>query len=72
MFDIVQERNKLMLSREEVILVAKIDAEDGIISGRTRNFREVFLPQNPIIKLGDLIPVKITEIDRWILRGASL
>ena len=72
MFDIIQERNKLMLGREEIILISKMDTEDGTLSGRTRNFREVFLPKNDSIKIGDLIPVKITEIDRWVLRGATL
>ncbi len=72
MYDIIQERNQLMLGREEVILVAKIDEEDGTISGRTRNFREVFLSKDTDIQRGDMIPVKITEIDRWVLRGNSL
>lgn len=58
-----------MIGREEVIMVSKIDEEDGTISGRTRNFKEVYLPKNESIKLGDLISVKIMEIDRWVLRG---
>lgn len=61
-----------MIGREEVIFVAKIDEEDGMISGRTRNFREVFLEKNENIKLGDLIPVKILELDRWVLKGQVL
>lgn len=69
MYEIIQERNQMMIGREEVILVSKIDEEDGTISGRTRNFREVFLPKNEKIKLGDLIPVKIIELDRWVLKG---
>jgi len=72
MFDIIQERNKLILSREETILVSKIDTEDGTISGRTRNFREVFLPKNDSLKIGDLVPIKITEINRWVLQGIYL
>jgi tRNA A37 methylthiotransferase MiaB len=58
-----------MIGREEVIMISKIDEEDGTISGRTRNFKEVYLPKNESIKLGDLISVKIMEIDRWVLRG---
>ena len=69
MYEIIQKRNEMMIGREEVILVSKIDEEDGMISGRTRNFREVFLPKNVNIKLGDLVPVKILELDRWVLRG---
>lgn len=51
MYDIIQQRNQLMIGREEVIMVSKIDEEDGTISGRTRNFREVFLPKNDTIEL---------------------
>ena len=72
MYEIIQERNQMMIGREEIILVAKIDEEDGTISGRTRNFREVFLSKNEKIKLGDLVPVKIMELDRWVLKGQAL
>lgn len=72
MYEIIQDRHQMMVGREEVILVSKIDEEDGTISGRTRNFSEVFLPQNETIRLGDLIPVKILGIDRWVLRGEAL
>jgi tRNA A37 methylthiotransferase MiaB len=51
MYEIIQQRNQLMIGREEVILVSKIDEEDGTISGRTRNFREVFLSKNDKVKL---------------------
>ena len=72
MYEIIQERSQLMIGHEEVILVSKIDEEDGTISGRTRNFREVFLSKNENIRLGDLIPVKITGLDRWVLKGETL
>lgn len=72
MYEIIQERNQMIIGREEVILVSKIDEEDGTISGRTRNFREVFLPKNDTIQLGDLIPVKIIGLDRWVLQGLAL
>ncbi len=71
MYEIIQQRNQMMIGREEVILVSKIDEEDGTISGRTRNFREVFLPKNDTIQLGDLIPVKIIGLDRWVLKGQA-
>ncbi len=72
MYDIIQQRNQLMIGREEVIMVSKIDQEDGAISGRTRNFKEVFLPKNDTIQLWDLIPVKIIGLDRWVLQGRVL
>ncbi len=68
MYEIIQKRNQLMIGREEVIMVSKIDEETGEISGRTRNFREVYISKNEKIQLGDLIPVKILELDRWVLR----
>lgn len=61
----------MMIGREEVILVSKID-DEGVISGRTRNFKEVFLPKNDAITLGDLIPVKIVDVDRWVLVGEEV
>ena len=69
MYEIIQKRNQLMIGREEVIMISKIDEEDGTISGRTRNFKEVYLPKNEKIQLGYLVPVKIMDIDRWVLRG---
>lgn len=69
MYEIIQKRNQLMIGREEVIMVSKIDDEDGTISGRTRNFKEVYVSKNDKIQLGDLIPVKIVGIDRWVLKG---
>jgi tRNA A37 methylthiotransferase MiaB len=69
MYEITQKRSELMIGQEEVILVSHIDEEHNIFSGRTRNFREVFAPRNESIKIGELVPVKIIEIDRWVLRG---
>lgn len=72
MYEIIQKRNQLMIGREEVIMVSKIDEETGEISGRTRNFKEIYIPKNERIQLGDLIPVKILELDRWVLRGQNI
>ncbi len=69
MYEIIQQRNQLMIGREEIILISKIDEEHETVSGRTRNFREVFAPKNESLRIGELIPVKITDIDRWVLRG---
>ena len=72
MYEIIRERNTLMIGMEEAILVSHIDQETGETSGRTRNFKEVYLPKNAHIRLGDLIPVKIVELDRWVLRGEAV
>jgi tRNA-2-methylthio-N6-dimethylallyladenosine synthase len=72
MYDIIQQRNQLMIGQEAEILITKIDEENGNLSGRTRNFREVFAPKNESIRIGELVPVKIIDIDRWVLRGNYL
>ena len=38
----IHRRNQLMIGREDVILVSQIT--DTHISGRTKNFKEVFIP----------------------------
>lgn len=68
----VQKRNALMLGRTEAVLVEKINTEEHTASGRTRNFKEVFFAADESVKVGDLVPVQITEIDRWILRGLAV
>ncbi|PJC56656.1 hypothetical protein CO024_01875, partial [Candidatus Gracilibacteria bacterium CG_4_9_14_0_2_um_filter_38_7] len=67
----VQKRNKLMLGRTEEILVIGQEKE-GQLVGRTRNFKEVYIDHDDKIKIGDLVTVKITEIDRWILKGQTV
>ena len=63
----VEKRGRMMLGRREEILVSSV--RDGTISGRTRNFREVFAASRGDIRVGDIIPVEITEVDRWVLRA---
>lgn len=63
----VQKRNKLMLDRTEEILITGIEKEWQLV-GRTRNFKEVYIDADEKIKVGDIVTVKITEMDRWVLR----
>ncbi len=72
MYEIIQKRNDSMIGREEAVMVHQYDAEHQIFSGRTRNFKEVFIPASNGIKIGDIVPVKITDMDRWVLRGILL
>ena len=67
----VQKRNKLMLGRTEEILVIGQEKEWQLV-GRTRNFKEVYIDHDDKIKIWDLVTVKITEIDRWILKGQTV
>lgn len=66
----IQKRNKLMLGREENILIS--GEKDDYFFGRTRNFKEVFVKKSEKHKIGDIIKVKITEIDRYVLKGEYL
>ena len=64
----IQKRNGLMIGREEEILIT--GERDSQWFGRTRNFKEVFFEKtSDEIVLGDIVKVKILEIDRWVLRG---
>ncbi|OIP54586.1 hypothetical protein AUK10_00575, partial [Candidatus Gracilibacteria bacterium CG2_30_37_12] len=64
----VQKRNKLMLGRTEEILITGAEKE-GQLVGRTGNFKEVYIDADERIKTGDLVTVKITDMDRWVLKG---
>ena len=66
----VRTRNALMIGKTEQILISGNGAEAGEKVGRTRNFKEVYFPSNAPI--GSLVTVKITESDRWILRGEEV
>jgi len=80
LLDSVTARNTLMLGREEEVLIAW--KKDEYFYWRTRNFKEVFfensslsdessstsLEKGRIIKVWDLVKVKITELDRYVLK----
>lgn len=63
-----KDRNLLMVWREEEILIAG-EWKDETLVGRTRNFKEVFIPYTPDIKIGDIVLVKIVEGSGWVLKG---
>ena len=64
----VQKRSKLMIGREEEILIS--GERDDQWFWRTRNFKEVFFAKtSDDTKIGDIVKVKIERIDRWVLKG---
>ena len=67
----VHTRNGLMVGREEEILISW-EGKDEAWVGRTRNFKEVFIPKGESIKIWDLVKVKITESDGWVLKGERI
>jgi len=62
----VQKRNKLMLNREEFVLISW--EKDWKFIWRTRNFKEVRFKWKDWTKIWDLVKVKIIEIDRYVLK----
>ncbi|MCF0225010.1 MAG: tRNA (N6-isopentenyl adenosine(37)-C2)-methylthiotransferase MiaB [Fibrobacter sp.] len=69
---ITLKRNQMMLDRTEELLVEKNSVRDETeLRGRTDNFKKVvFKPDtNRIIKPGDYVRVKLTDIRGWTIRG---
>lgn len=60
------KRNKLMIGREEDLLIYW--EKDWQFFGRTRNFKEVFVENDKKYKIWDTVKVKITKLDRWVLK----
>lgn len=76
----VHARNALMIGREEEILISW-EGKDDTWTGRTRNWKEVLIVKEDThtdtntvekIKVGDLVKVKITESEGWVLRGERI
>jgi tRNA-2-methylthio-N6-dimethylallyladenosine synthase len=71
--DILQKtaraRNMQMIGRKEEILITA--GTDDSWTGRTRNFKEVYIPKHPEISVGTTVLVNITSLDGWILRGVT-
>ncbi len=67
----VHARNALMIGREEEILISW-EWKDDTMTGRTRNWKEVLTPKTSDIKVGDLVKVKITESEGWVLKGERI
>lgn len=70
--DILREttasRNLLMVGRIEEILITG-EWKDETLVGRTRNFKEVFIPYTTEVQTGDIVKVKIVEGSGWVLKG---
>ena len=61
----IQKRNALMLNRQEEILISW--EKDEQFFWRTRNFKEVFFNKKAENKIGDIVTVKITTLDKFVL-----
>ncbi len=63
----IQKRNKKMIWKIEEILISW--EKEGQFFGRTRNFKEVFFNKKENIKIWDIVKVKITDLDKYVLKG---
>jgi tRNA A37 methylthiotransferase MiaB len=57
----------MMIWREEEILISW--EKEVQFFGRTRNFKEVFFKKKENIKIWDIVKVKITEVNRYVLNA---
>lgn len=64
----VQTRAEMMIWRKEEILISGKGKFDGWV-WRTRNFKEVYIPIQSPVKIGEIIRVEITKLDGWVLQG---
>lgn len=64
----VQKRAKMMIGRVEEILISG-KGKDETLVGRTRNFKEVYIPLDETISVGDIVTVEIVALDGWVLKG---
>nr|MDD3719944.1 MiaB/RimO family radical SAM methylthiotransferase [Candidatus Gracilibacteria bacterium] len=63
----VKIRNEMMIGKNEEVLI--YGEKDNQFFGRTRNFKEVFFEKEKNLKVGDIVKIKITELDEWVLKG---
>lgn len=61
----VKKRGEKMIGKVEEILVSW--EKDEQLYGRSRNFKEVFFAKSDDIKIWDIVKVKITWVDDWVL-----
>ena len=59
-------RNEKMLEKSYEVLIS--GQKEWQFFGRTRNFKEVFFEAPDTVTIGDIVQVKITEIDRYVLK----
>jgi tRNA-2-methylthio-N6-dimethylallyladenosine synthase len=66
LLETITKRNKMVLGKVEEILVYW--KKGGYFYWRTRNFKEIFFKWENI-NVGDLVKVKIEELDKYVLKG---
>jgi tRNA A37 methylthiotransferase MiaB len=57
----------MMIGKQEEILISWKGRNEGWV-GRTRNFKEVFIPVTSHIEVGQVVRVKILSLEWWNLQ----
>lgn len=63
---VVKDRNSLMIWKIEELMIT--DKKWSEFRWRTRNFKEIVFNWLDELKIWDLIKIKITELDKWVLK----
>lgn len=63
----VTNRNSSMIWLTQEVLVSW--QKDEEYYGRTRNFKEIYFPVIDWVKIWDIVNVKITKLDKYVLKG---
>ncbi len=63
----IQKRNKLMLDKTEEVLIYWKKKNDFF--GRTRNFKEIFFKWPDNLEIGDIVNVKLSNLDKYVIKG---
>lgn len=67
---ITLERNRAMIGRLEPVLLESPSYRDALeLVGKTDNFKKVIVPWKDGMEAGTMIPVRITDMKGWTLRG---
>jgi len=65
LLETLTKRNNMMLWITQEVLIYW--EKDWKFFGRTKNFKEIFFKKNPKYKIWDIVNVKITSLERWVL-----
>lgn len=63
----VIQRNQMSVGKEATVLISR--ETETTFGGRTEYFKEVFFPKVPGIMVGQMVRVRLTGVDEWVLTG---
>jgi tRNA-2-methylthio-N6-dimethylallyladenosine synthase len=63
------KNNKKYLDTEVTVLIDKIDKKKNVAYGKTFNFKDIRIPLDDEIKVGEFVSAKVTKTKVWSLEG---